>query len=377
MVDLKKLFESLTAQGIVFYTGVPDSLLNDFCLYLTRKFSDNQHIMAANEGNAIGIACGHYLATGKIPVVYMQNSGIGNATNPLLSLTHDYVYGIPMVLVIGWRGDPAISDHAQHRKQGELTPVLMKDMDIPYMILDSDDTVIEKFAWAIAKAKEISSPAALIVKKAILTEKVKRQIYPESKLMNREEAISAVVEVLGSDAIYLGTTGRATREVHEQLKVYGVGEGHEFQNVGSMGHVSSVGLGLALSKPNQKIVVFDGDAAVVMHMGALATNCRYKAGNMIHIVLNNGVNESVGGQPSAGYIVNLTDVAIACGYRTPGHAVETKEELQRIIRDFGIGEMPLFVDVHVRQGIRSDLPKLDIDHKAQKDALMNNLLNRQ
>jgi phosphonopyruvate decarboxylase len=377
MVDLKQLFDSLSKLGVDFYTGVPDSLLNDFCLYLSRMISDNQHIMAANEGNAIGIAAGHYFATGKIPVVYMQNSGIGNATNPLLSLTHDYVYGIPMVLVIGWRGDPAILDHAQHRKQGELTPVLMKDMDIPYMILDSDDTVIEKFAWAVAKAKEISSPAALIVKKAILTEKVKRQIYPESKLMNREEAISAVVEVLGSGAIYLGTTGRATREVHEQLNVHGVGEGHEFQNVGSMGHVSSVGLGLALSKPNQKIVVFDGDAAVVMHMGALATNCRYKAGNMIHIVLNNGVNESVGGQPSAGYIVNLTDVAIACGYRTPGHAVETKEELQRIIRDFGIGEMPLFVDVHVRQGIRSDLPKLDIDHKAQKDALMNNLLNRQ
>ena len=377
MVDLKLLFDSLSKLGVDFYTGVPDSLLNDFCLYLTRKISDNQHIMAANEGNAIGIAAGHYLATGKIPVVYMQNSGIGNATNPLLSLTHDNVYGIPMVLVIGWRGDPAISDHAQHRKQGELTPVLMKDMDIPYMILDSDDTVIEKFAWAVAKAREISSPAALIVKKAILTEKVKKQIYPESKLMNREEAVSAVVEVLGSDAIYLGTTGRATREVHEQLKVHGVGEGHEFQNVGSMGHVSSVGLGLALARPNQRIVVFDGDAAVVMHMGALATNCRYKAGNLIHIVLNNGVNESVGGQPSAGYIVNLTDVAIACGYRTPGHAVKTKEELQRIIRDFGIGEMPLFVDVHVRQGIRSDLPKLDIDHKAQKDALMNYLLNRQ
>ncbi len=377
MVDLKLLFDSLSKLGVDFYTGVPDSLLNDFCLYLTRKISDNQHIMAANEGNAIGIAAGHYLATGKIPVVYMQNSGIGNATNPLLSLTHDNVYGIPMVLVIGWRGDPAISDHAQHRKQGELTPVLMKDMDIPYMILDSDDTVVERFAWAVAKAKAISSPVALITKKAILSETVKKQVYPESPLMNREEAVSAVVEVLGSDAIYLGTTGRATREVHEQLKVHGVGEGHEFQNVGSMGHVSSVGLGLALSMPNQKIVVFDGDAAVVMHMGALATNCRYKAGNMIHIVLNNGVNESVGGQPSAGFIVNLTDVALACGYRTPGHAVETKEELQSIIRDFSLGEMPLFVDVHVRQGIRSDLPKLDIDHKMQKDALMNNLLNRQ
>ena len=250
----------------------------------------------------------------------------------------------------------------------------MKDMDIPYEILDSDDTVIEKFAWAVAKAKEISSPVALIAKKAILTEKVKKQVYPDSPLMNREEAVSAVVEVLGSDAVYLGTTGRATREVHEQLIAHGVGEGHEFQNVGSMGHVSSVGLGLALARPDKKVVVFDGDAAVVMHMGALATNCRYKAGNLIHIVLNNGVNESVGGQPSAGYIVNLTEVATACGYKTPGHTVKTKEELQRIIREFDKGEMPLFVDVHVRQGIRSDMPKLNIDHKAQKEALMKNLI---
>lgn len=374
MVNQKELFDALNAMGVDFYTGVPDSLLNNFCLYMVQNIPDGQHVMAANEGNAIGIAAGHYMATGKIPVVYMQNSGIGNATNPLLSLTHECVYGIPMILVIGWRGDPAISDHAQHRKQGELTPVLMKDMDIPYEILDSDDTVIEKFAWAVAKAKEISSPVALIAKKAILTEKVKKQVYPESQLMNREEAVSAVVEVLGSDAVYLGTTGRATREVHEQLKAHGVGEGHEFQNVGSMGHVSSVGLGLALARPDQKVVVFDGDAAVVMHMGALATNCRYKAGNMIHIVLNNGVNESVGGQPSAGYVVNLTEVATACGYKTPGHAVETKEELQRIIRGFDKGEMPLFVDVHVRQGIRSDMPKLNIDHKAQKDALMKNLI---
>lgn len=374
MVNQRYLFESLKNLGVDFFTGVPDSLLNNFCLYMVENIPDGQHVMAANEGNAIAIAAGHYMATGNIPVVYMQNSGIGNATNPLLSLTHDCVYGIPMILVIGWRGDPAINDHAQHKKQGELTPVLMKDMDIPYEILDDENTVVEKFTRAIEKAKEISAPVALIAKKAILTEKVKKQDYPESRLLNREEAVSAVVDVLGEDAIYLGTTGRATREVHEQLKEHGVGEGHEWQNVGSMGHVSSVGLGIALAKPEQKVVVFDGDAAAVMHMGALATNCRYKAGNLIHIVLNNGVNESVGGQPSAGLVVNLTKVAAACGYRTPGHAVETKEELQAILKDYKKGEMPLFVDVHVRQGIRSDMPKLNIDHKAQKDALMKNLI---
>lgn len=373
MVNQQVLFQELDKLGVKFFTGVPDSLLNDFCLYLVNNIPDGQHVMAANEGNAIAIAAGHYMATGNIPVVYMQNSGIGNATNPLLSLTHNCVYGIPMILVIGWRGDPSINDHAQHKKQGELTPVLMSDMDIPYEILDADDTVVEKFTWAVNKAKEISAPVALIAKKAILTQKEKKQTYADSKLMNREEAVAAVVDVLGEDAIYLGTTGRATREVHEQLMAHGIGEGHEWQNVGSMGHVSSVGLGLALARPDKRIVVFDGDAAAVMHMGALATNCRYKAGNMLHIVLNNGVNESVGGQPSAGYLIDLTTVAKACGYRTVGHAVETKEELQQIVRENQSGKMPLFIDVHVRQGIRSDMPKLNIDHKAQKEALMRNL----
>lgn len=374
MVNQNELFAALDKLDVKFFTGVPDSLLNDFCLYLVNNIPEGQHVMAANEGNAIAIAAGNYMATGKIPVVYMQNSGIGNATNPLLSLTHDCVYGIPMILVIGWRGDPSINDHAQHKKQGELTPVLMSDMDIPYQILDADENVVEKFAWAANKAKEISSPVALIAKKAILTQKEKKQSYADSKLMNREESVDAVVDVLGADAIYLGTTGRATREVHEQLIAHGIGEGHEWQNVGSMGHVSSVGLGLALARPDKRIVVFDGDAAAVMHLGALATNCRYKAGNMLHIVLNNGVNESVGGQPSAGFLIDLTNVAKACGYRTVGHAVETKEELQKIVRENQPGEMPLFIDVHVRQGIRSDMPKLNIDHKAMKEALMKNLI---
>lgn len=374
MVDQKELFEALRDMGVDFFTGVPDSLLNDFCLYMTSNFASRQHVMAANEGNAIGIAAGHYMATGNLPLVYMQNSGIGNAANPLLSLTHDCVYGIPMLLVIGWRGDPSASDHAQHKKQGVLTPVLMADMDIPYEILDDENTVIDKFRWATGKAREISSPVALIVKKAILTQKEKKQTYAESTLMNREEAVTAVIDLFGEDAVYLGTTGRATREVNEQLKLHGIGEGHEWQNVGSMGHVSSVGLGLALGRPDKRIVVFDGDAAAVMHMGALATNCRYKAPNLIHIVLNNGVNESVGGQESAGQLINLTGVAEACGYRNVGHAVKTKEELQQVLKTLPGDDMPTFIDVHVRQGIRPDLPKLDIDHKAMKISLMKELI---
>jgi phosphonopyruvate decarboxylase len=373
MVNQEELFSALHKIGIHFFTGVPDSLLNDFCLYLTKNIPDGQHVMAANEGNAIGIATGHYLATGDIPVVYMQNSGIGNATNPLLSLTHPCVYSIPLILVIGWRGDPAVKDHAQHKKQGELTPVLLDDMDIPYRILDDDTTVIEKFQWAFDTAKASSSPVALIAKKGILTQKEKHQEYPESALMNREEAISAVIDVLGEDAVYLATTGRATRELHEQLAIHGMHRDIEFLNVGAMGHLSSIGLGMALGAPERKMVVFDGDAAAVMHMGSMATNGRYRPDNLIHIVLNNGVNESVGGQTSSGQIVDLTTIAKACGYETPLTFIDNQSKLQAFVKNWADAPQLAFVDVHVRQGIRKDMPKLQIDHKEMKDALCKKL----
>ena len=212
MIDQNTLFDQLNVMGLNFFTGVPDSLLNDFCLHLVNNVPDCQHIMAANEGNAIGIAAGYHMATGEIPVVYMQNSGIGNATNPLLSLTHPCVYGIPLILLIGWRGDPAIKDHAQHKKQGELTPVLMEDMDIPYQVLDADDTVIEKFQWAAYKAKELNAPVALIAKKAILTQKEKKQEYAESTLMNREEAISAVLVVRSAKRSLSSSSSRRSRQ---------------------------------------------------------------------------------------------------------------------------------------------------------------------
>lgn len=373
MVNLHQLFDSLQEIGIKFYTGVPDSLLNDFCLYLTNNADQGQHIMAANEGNAIAIAAGNYMATGCIPLVYMQNSGIGNATNPLLSLTHHCVYSIPMILVIGWRGDPDVVDHVQHKKQGELTTVLMDNMDIPYQILDSDDTVVEKFEWAYHKAKIISSPVALIVKKGILAQKVKHQVYPESSLMSREEAISAAIDVLGDKAIYLATTGRATRELHEQLAIHGIAHNHEFLNVGAMGHLSSVGLGLALGAPDKQIVVFDGDAAVVMHMGSLATNGRYQPQNLIHIVLNNGVNESVGGQPSSGLLIDLTTIAKSCGYLTVPTFINDKLMFQECLRSFARSNHLSFLDVRVRQGVRANLPKLGISHCEVVNSIQNNI----
>lgn len=369
MINLKYLIAELNKIGINFFTGVPDSLLNDFCLYLTLNVPEGHHIMTVNEGNAIAVATGYHLASGKIPLVYMQNSGIGNATNPLLSLTHDSVYGIPMILVIGWRGDPDVKDHAQHKKQGELTPILMKDMDIPFDILDSEDTLINKFQWACEKTKDISSPVALIVKKGILTEPVKKQNYPESNLLNREETISCVLDTLGSEPVYLASTGRATRELHNEILKRGWDKTAEFLNVGAMGHLSSIGLGISLVKPEKKIVIFDGDAAVMMHLGALATNGRYPTSNLIHIVLNNEANESVGGQPSASKTANLTLIAKACGYLTPDKELSSIDEFIKFL-SLPSGGKPKFVDFRIRQGIRPDMPKLSIQHKDMKEKVI-------
>ena len=371
MIDQSLLFDELRGMGLDFYTGVPDSLLNDFCLHLCDNVPDCRHIMAANEGNAVGIAAGYHLSTGGIPVVYMQNSGIGNAMNPLLSLTHKEVYSVPMVLVIGWRGAPDMHDHAQHKRQGELTPILMDDMDIPYQVLDSDACVIDKFKWAVSTAKETNSPVALIVRKGILSRKEKKQDYPGSVLLSREEAIGAVLDILGDRAIYLGTTGRATRELHEQLRIHGLPEGNAFLNVGAMGHLSSIALGMAVGCPDKKIVVFDGDASSVMHLGSLAAIGRYRPKNLIHIVLNNGVNESVGGQQSSGMTADLTKIAEACGYKTVSSPITDREDLQRSVLKFNVMDMPCFLDVHIRQGIREELPKLSIDHLRAKCELMN------
>lgn len=374
MVGQEYLFRNLRNMGLEFFTGVPDSLLNDFCLYLVSNVQNDKHIIAANEGNAIGIAAGYYFSTGKLPVVYMQNSGIGNAMNPLLSLTHQDVYSIPMILVIGWRGDPSITDHVQHKRQGELTTVLMDDMNIPYDILDKDDMVISKFEWAVAKAKEISAPVALIAKKGILSKSKKETSYPEEGIMmNREDAMDIVFDFMPDDTIYSATTGRATRELHEMFVKRNLHFDREFLNVGSMGHNSSVALGMAIGCLKRHYVVFDGDSATLMHLGALTTIGKVAPKHFLNIVLNNGVHESVGGQPSAGYMVDLTSIAKASGFNTIGKAVKTPEELKTALETLNAIEGPGFIDVHIRLGIRSRIPGLKVHHKELKTYLMNTL----
>ena len=376
MVNLSLLFDKLKTYKIDFITGVPDSLLNDFCLYAESSLEKEKHIIAANEGNAIAIAAGYHIATGKIPIVYMQNSGIGNAMNPLLSLTHQTVYSIPMILFIGWRGGggSAGSDWVQHVKQGTLTPVLMDNMNIPYHIVDNDEAAIDLFVWAAEKAKSIHSPVALIVKKGILSKEKKEQIYPkDSWLMSREELMDIVLDFLPEDTVYIATTGRAARELHALKSIKKMPHDCEFLNVGAMGHASSIALGMALGSPKRRIVCFDGDSAAIMHLGALTTIGKISPCNFMHIILNNGVHESVGGQLSAGQTADMTAIAEASGYNTIKKPVKNKQELLNAIEFLLTIDGPAFIDVHIRQGIREDMPLLNISHIAMKENLMENL----
>ncbi len=378
MIDQKKFHECLQDVGVEFITGVPDSLLNEFCLYAVAELPPERHVIAANEGNAVALAAGYHLATGSVPLVYMQNSGIGNAMNPLLSLTNKDVYAIPMVLLVGWRGDPDIKDHSQHKKQGELTPVLMDAMDIPFRVIDSDgEDAFEAARWAVRTAREISGPAALIAKKGMFAQSKKKETAAEDGKynMSRENAIECIMRSVPADTIFVATTGRATRELFVLRNLSGTDHNMDFLNVGAMGHASSISNGIALGAKNRLVVCLDGDAAAIMHLGSLTTTGLLGSSNFLHVVLNNGAHESVGGQPTAGFKANLTAIAKNSGYNTVGYAVETEQKLRDAIKVLLATGGPAFIDIHIRKGIRSDLGPLNVSLGNLKDIFMKSISN--
>ena len=372
MLEQRTVFEELKKHGVTFFTGVPDSYLNGFCNYALKNFPEH-NVIAANEGNALGIAAGHYFATKKIPLVYMQNSGMGNTVNPLASLVDKHVYAVPMLLLIGWRGEPGTGDWPQHELQGEITPGLLDVMHIPYSILSND---IEEFKDIIKKAVNYAlterQPYALIAPKGVMAgEKLnnKDTLYP----LSREEAIEIVLNNMPSDTIYSATTGRATRELFWLREGRKESKENDFLNVGSMGHASSVALGIALAKPDRNVVVLDGDSAAIMHLGAVTMVSKYKLPKYLHIVLNNGAHESVGGQPSAGFLIDFTKIAEACGYQTIGKAVENELELIEALDKLKESQKASFIEVRIHKGLKGDLPSLDFSHREAIDALIENL----
>ena len=291
MIQPQAFIEKLRQGGVEFFAGVPDSLLKNLCAYITDNVSRENNIIAANEGGAVALAAGYYLATGKTGCVYMQNSGEGNAVNPLLSLMDAEVYRMPLLLVIGWRGEPGVHDEPQHVKQGKVTLSLLETMGIPYAVLDEnwEGQVVE----ALRVIQETNGIYALIVRKGTFEEYMLQRESLSSLPLSREEAIQIVVDKLKKDDIVVSTTGMISRELFEYREAKGQGHAHDFLTVGSMGHASQIALGIALQKPKRRVVVFDGDGAMLMHMGGMAIIGDYCPKNLVHIVFNNGAHDSV------------------------------------------------------------------------------------
>lgn len=377
MLNQERVFGTLAENGVTYFTGVPDSYLNGFCNYALAHCGD-RNVITANEGNAAALAAGHYLATKEIPLVYMQNSGEGNAVNPLASLVDRNVYAVPMLLLIGWRGqDNTEPNHPQHKLQGEITASLMDIMHIPYTVLTDDDAEFaETVRKAVAYCTNTRGVYAFIAPKGVMADPDKPNnvdaVYP----MSREEAIEVILDHMPSDTIYSATTGRATRELFFLREKRNETKAHDFLNVGSMGHASSVALGIASAKPDRHVVALDGDSAAMMHMGAMTMVSKVKAPNFLHVVLNNGAHESVGGQPSAGHLVDFTQIAEACGYATVGHPVTSEEELVAAIEQLKDCGRAAFIDCRIHKGLNRKLPPIIFDHREAIDALIEDLNGR-
>lgn len=296
MIDTGKFYDCLTENDIDFFTGVPDSLLKNICAYIADNTTKQRNIIAANEGGAIALATGYHLATSKIPMVYMQNSGIGNAVNPLLSLADPDVYSIPMLLMVGWRGEPGLKDEPQHIKQGKVTLDLLDAMQIPYKILpDNIKEATRVIEEATLYIKKNSSPFAIIIRKNTFSPCKLKNIEVTNFELTREEAIKEVVKLLDKSDIIVSTTGMTSRELFEFRKELGQSHENDFLTVGSMGHANQIALSIALEKPDRNVYCFDGDGAILMHTGSMGIIGDLAPKNFKHIIFNNGAHDSVGG----------------------------------------------------------------------------------
>ena len=331
-MKIEYLWEEIGKLGIGFYTGVPDSQLKAFTDTLMEKHGvGKRHVIAANEGAAVGLAAGHYLATGKPALVYMQNSGIGNAVNPICSLIHEKVYAIPVLFLVGWRGEPGVHDEPQHIYQGEITKGLLDCLGVKNFTLSKELAPEELSAIFCEVKQELNAgrQCALIVRKGALETELKMK-YENNYPMSREEVVNFFVDHMQETDIVVSTTGKLSRELFEAREQRGQSHEKDFLTVGSMGHSSMIAMGIAREKPERRVFCLDGDGAVIMHMGSLAVAGADHLDNFVHVLFNNGAHETVGGLPTVSASLDYPGIAQACGYENIFTA-ETEEELEELL----------------------------------------------
>jgi phosphonopyruvate decarboxylase len=375
MLSPADFYNLLQQNDVRFFTGVPDSLLKDICAYVTDHAAKENNIIAANEGNAVGIAAGRYLATEEISMVYMQNSGLGNIVNPLTSLVDPLVYSIPMLLLVGWRGEPGVKDEPQHVKQGLITLELLDVLGVKYSILPKSLSETEQIIKeAMQYMLDNQAPYALVVpantfEPYTLQTKIKTS-YP----FNREEAIKLITARTDKNDIMVSTTGKTSRELYEYRIEMGDTHERDFLTVGSMGHSSQIALGIALAKPQKKVWCLDGDGAFIMHMGGLAIIGEHAPANLKHIILNNGAHDSVGGQPTVCHNINVPAIAKACGYQTVLQAT-TEEEIIAATEAIKQARGPALLEIKINKGARKDLGRPKTTPQQNKATFMAYLAN--
>ncbi len=374
MIRPEYFIEKLRENGIDCFAGVPDSLLKNICAYITDHCDARHNIITANEGAAVGLAAGHYLATGNPACVYMQNSGEGNIINPLASLTDPEVYNIPVLLLIGWRGRPGVHDEPQHVKQGKVTMGLLNTMGINFDVLSKDEDKAGKQITKAIDALNREEVYALVIEKDTFdTYTLNSQFSIFNFQLSREEAIRTVVAALGEKDCIVSTTGMISRELFEYRTAMNQGHERDFLTVGSMGHASQIALGIAMEKPDRRVWCFDGDGATIMHMGSMAIVASKQPGNYVHVVFNNGAHDSVGGQPTVGLNIDLPAVAKAVGYK---HVVSVdnkgnlEKELSTLSSQLSTSGGPILLEVRVKKGNRKDLGRPTTTPVENKEALM-------
>nr|WP_292365401.1 phosphonopyruvate decarboxylase [Methanoculleus sp. UBA208] len=373
MISPKRVFDTIRDQGISFFTGVPDSLLKNFCAYVTDHVDEQAHVIAANEGNAIALAAGWFMASGEPTLVYMQNSGLGNAINPLVSLADPEVYSIPMLIMIGWRGEPGKPDEPQHSKQGRILTELLDVLQLPWFVLDGSleepESVIVRACQVLRKRM---MPVVLVVKSGFFSHYSLQKESTTQCCITREKAMEIIVDLLEPGDLVVSTTGKLSRELYEYREARGEGHGKDFLTVGSMGHVSSIAMGIAARRHDRRVICFDGDGAAIMHMGALAVIGQSGLNNLIHVIFNNGAHDSVGGQPTVGLNIDIPQIAKACGYRD-ARSVTEPDSIKDFMNQLRFANGPALLEVRIKRGSRKDLGRPKTTPLENRDAFMGNL----
>ena len=370
MISPESFYCSLTNSGIGFFSGVPDSLLKSFCAYLQDNCSKEEHLIAANEGSAIALGIGYHLATQKVPLIYMQNSGIGNAINPLLSLADSEVYSIPMLLLVGWRGEPSTKDEPQHMKQGRIMKNLLKTLETPFDNVNpnlSSKEILNIVNKLVEKSLKFKSPVALLVSKGTFKDYALKSSKENSFELLREEVVQLIAKNILAKDIIVSTTGLASRELFEFRASTNQNHYQDFLTVGGMGHASQIALGIATQKKDRRIYCLDGDGALLMHMGSMVTSGSLNSQNFTHVLLNNSSHESVGGQPTPFNKIGIHNIAKEVGYDFC-ETVNNKKELITCINNTQNFKGSVFINVKLKNGFRANLgrpTKSPVQNKAE------------